>query len=175
MCGHAVIALGRYAIDYGIVAGVAPETGVNIQCPCGLVSVFVEYSNGKSGRTRFLSVPAYVFSQDSTLQLPGYGEIQYDIAYGGAFYAFANVKQFGLDLNISGFEALRSAGACLTELLRKSIKLSHIDSEDLAFLYGTILTDDNDSKDDICNSFVVFADAQVCLICCYEYIVYSMH
>ena len=67
MCGHAVIALGRYAIDYGIVAGVAPETGVNIQCPCGLVSVFVEYSNGKSGRTRFLSVPAYVFSQDSTL------------------------------------------------------------------------------------------------------------
>ena len=158
MCGHAVIALGRYGIDYGIVA---PETRVNIQCPCGLVSVFVEYSNGKSGRARFLSVPAFVFSQDSTTQLPGYGVIQYDVAYGGAFYAFANVKQFGLDLKTSSFEALRSAGACLTELLRKSIKLTHTESEDLAFLYGTILTDDNDSKDDIYSNFCVFADAQV--------------
>ena len=151
MCGHAVIALGRYAIDYGIVA---PETRVNIQCPCGLVSVFVEYSNGKSGRARFLFVPAFVFSQDSTTQLPGYGVIQYDVAYGGAFYAFANVKQFGLDLKTSSFEALRSAGACLTELLRKSIKLTHTES-DLAFLYSTILTDD------IYSNFCVFADAQV--------------
>ena len=163
MCGHAVIALGRYAIDYRIVAGVAPETRVNIQCPCGLVSVFVEYSNGKSGRTRFLSVPAFIFSQDSTIQLPGYGLIQYDIAYGGAFYAFADVTQFGLDLKTSSFEALRSAGACLTDLLRKSIKLSHNESEDLAFLYGTILTDNNDSINEICNNFAVFADAQVSL------------
>ena len=38
MCGHAVIALGRYAVDQGIVKLGKPETKVSIQCPCGAVS-----------------------------------------------------------------------------------------------------------------------------------------
>lgn len=37
MCGHAVIALGRYAVERGLVPAQAPETVVRIQCPCGLV------------------------------------------------------------------------------------------------------------------------------------------
>lgn len=63
MCGHAVIALGRYAVDYGLVKEPrAPETPVNIHCPCGLVKAFVEYSHGKTGGVRFLSVPAFAFA-----------------------------------------------------------------------------------------------------------------
>ena len=63
MCGHAVIALGRYAVDHGIVKNpVSPETKVVFQCPCGPVEAFVEYNNGKTGNVRFLSVPAFVFA-----------------------------------------------------------------------------------------------------------------
>lgn len=62
MCGHAVIALGRYVVDYGIInKPVSPETRVVMQCPCGPVEAFVEYENGKTGSVRFNSVPAYVF------------------------------------------------------------------------------------------------------------------
>ncbi|MGH0132833.1 UNVERIFIED_CONTAM: hypothetical protein FKN15_050741 [Acipenser sinensis] len=51
MCGHAVIALGRFAVDYGLVtAPQSPETQVNIHCPCGLVKAFVEYSNQNTGK-----------------------------------------------------------------------------------------------------------------------------
>ena len=63
MCGHAVIALGRLAIDYKLVKEAkSPETQVNIHCPCGLVKAFVEYSDGKTGGVRFLSVPAFAFA-----------------------------------------------------------------------------------------------------------------
>ena len=62
MCGHGVIALGRYVIDRGIVKNpVEPETKVVFQCPCGPVEAFVEYSCGKTGIVRFRSVPAFVF------------------------------------------------------------------------------------------------------------------
>ena len=61
MCGHAVIALGRYAIDKGLVQMIEPETEVNIQCPCGPVKAWVSCSNGRSGRVRFQSVPAFAF------------------------------------------------------------------------------------------------------------------
>ncbi len=63
MCGHAVIALGRFAVDYGLIkAPTSPETQINIHCPCGLVKAFTQYSNGKTGAVRFHSVPAFAFA-----------------------------------------------------------------------------------------------------------------
>lgn len=61
MCGHAVIALGRYVVDSGLVKCVAPETEVNFYCPCGLVKAFVNYDGSKVTGVRFHSVPAFVF------------------------------------------------------------------------------------------------------------------
>ena len=78
MCGHAVIALGRYAIDYKLVKPVSPETQVKIQCPCGLVTAHVEYDakTGKTGHTRFESIPAFAFVVNQTIQV---GESQPNI------------------------------------------------------------------------------------------------
>ena len=71
MCGHAVIALEHYAIDYKLVKPVSPETQVKIQCPCGLVTAHVEYDakTGKTGHTRFESVPAFAFAVNQTIQV----------------------------------------------------------------------------------------------------------
>lgn len=72
MCGHAVIALGRFAVDYKLVKEPqSPETQVNIHCPCGLVKAYVEYSDGKTGAVRFLSVPAFAFATGRTLKFTG--------------------------------------------------------------------------------------------------------
>lgn len=61
MCGHAVIALGRYVIDAGLVKCISPETQVNFHCPCGLVETYVKYDGSKVTGVRFHSVPAFVF------------------------------------------------------------------------------------------------------------------
>lgn len=64
MCGHAVISLGRYLIDHGIVTRTnTPETRILMQCPCGPVETFVEYKDGKTGNVRFNSVPVYLFKK----------------------------------------------------------------------------------------------------------------
>ena len=69
MCGHACISLGRYAVDYKLVKPVSPETRVNIQCPCGLVPVYVQYDaeTGQTGSVRFESVPSYAYATDKTI------------------------------------------------------------------------------------------------------------
>lgn len=61
MCGHAVIALGRFALDYGLVAApTRPETAVLLRCPCGPVTAFVPWDGRRSGNpVRFHSVPAF--------------------------------------------------------------------------------------------------------------------
>ena len=69
MCGDATIAMGKYIVDHGIVKGVSPETVVRLQCPCGLVTAYVQYEEGKSGAVRFESVPSFVFGTDLSINL----------------------------------------------------------------------------------------------------------
>uniref|UniRef100_A0A3B3HBC6 trans-L-3-hydroxyproline dehydratase n=1 Tax=Oryzias latipes TaxID=8090 RepID=A0A3B3HBC6_ORYLA len=163
MCGHAVIALGRFAVDYKLVKEPqTPETQVNILCPCGLVQAFVEYSDGKTGRVRFLSVPAFVFAEDVPVEVEGFGELTVDISYGGAFYAFIDAQRFGLDVTKSRTRDLVDAATAVTKAVKSQVKLYHPCSEDLAFLYGTILTDGKEeySPEPTAN-MCVFAEAQV--------------
>ena len=159
MCGHAVIALGRYAIDKGLVKAVEPETQVNIQCPCGLVKVFVEIA---TGRVRFESVPAFVFARQKLVSTTNYGPVEVDIAYGGAFYAFVSADQFGLDVRQSKTNDLIDAAEQISEAVKSQITITHPDDPDLGYLYGTILTDGNDEfLDQPTANVCVFADAQV--------------
>jgi trans-L-3-hydroxyproline dehydratase len=162
MCGHAVIALGRYAVDQGLVAPVEPVTRVNIECPCGMVVADVEVRDGKAGAVDFDSVPSFLLVADRTVELPGFGPIRCDVAYGGAFYALADAGQFGLAFGDSRARAFVDAATALTEAVRQVVPLAHPDSPDLAFLYGSILTDGGDGSGGVATKNVcVFADAQV--------------
>ncbi|MGH6761820.1 MAG: proline racemase family protein [Phyllobacterium sp.] len=162
MCGHAIIALGRYAVDYGLVQASEPVTTVKIEAPCGLVVASVEVRDGKAGAVSFESVPAFLFAKDQTIDLPGHGDIRFDMAYGGAFYALADCHQFGLEFGLDSARRFVDAATALTEKLKAEFLLSHPDHDDLAFLYGTILTDGDDAFcEQPTRNICVFADAQV--------------
>ncbi len=141
MCGHAVISLGRYAIDYNLVKPVSPVTRVNIQCPCGLVTAYVQYDTGRSGDVHFESVPSFAFATDLTISLGGLGEVHYDIAYGGAFYVFVDIQQLSIDFQSTPTSQLAEVGMALKKAVMAAVTLTHPVSADLAFLYGTIFTD----------------------------------
>lgn len=162
MCGHAIVALGRYAVDEGLVARGEPVTTVNIEAPCGLVVASVEVRDGKAGAVSFESVPAFLFARDQQIELPGYAAIAFDVAYGGAFYALADCRQFDLEFGTSRVRDFVDAATVLTETLKKEFPLSHPDHADLAFLYGSILTDGRDAfSGEATKNICVFAEAQV--------------
>lgn len=162
MCGHAVVALGRYAVDQGIVAAVEPVTIVNIECPCGMVVASVEVKEGKAGAVSFESVPAFLHARDLSVDLPGHGRIAFDVAYGGAFYALADCRQFGLAFGQSRARDFVDAAVALTGRVKRDVPLAHPDHADLAFLYGSILTDGGDGSGGVATRNVcVFAEAEV--------------
>ncbi len=163
MCGHAVIALGRWAVDSGIVPARAPETAVAIQCPCGLVRARVAVDErGRTGAVRFESVPAFAFALDRMVELPGRAPVAVDIGYGGAFYAVLPAARLGLDVRTSRVRDLVDAAAAVTEAAQGQVALAHPDDPDLAFLYGTILTDGADEWADTPTANVcVFAAREV--------------
>ncbi|MFC4668463.1 proline racemase family protein [Seohaeicola nanhaiensis] len=143
MCGHAVIALGRYAVDHGLVPAVTPLTHLTIQCPCGPIGVEVEVAvhgeEVQTGAVRFLSVPSFAHRLDARVDVPGFGQVTFDIGYGGAFYAILPAQALGLTLD-APLRDLVEAATAVTKAA-SALPLCHPDDPDLAFLYGTILTD----------------------------------
>lgn len=162
MCGHAVIALGRYAVDQGLVIAEAPLTTVRIECPCGMVVAQVEVENGRAGAVSFESAPSFLLARERTIALQDYGDVTFDIAYGGAFYAIAASQQFGLDFGYHSARDFVDAATALTEAVKRDYKIVHPDAEDLGFLYGTIITDGHDgSGGKATRNVCVFADREV--------------
>jgi proline racemase len=158
MCGHAVIALGRWAVESGRVPRTAPESRVAIQCPCGLVEARV----ASDGSVKFKSVPAFALALDAKIEVPGLGPLAVDIGYGGAFYAFVPAARFGLDVRLSPVRDLVDAATRVSRAAKAQLHLEHPDDPDLAFLYGTILTDGTDefSAEPTAN-VCVFAEREV--------------
>lgn len=161
MCGHAVIAMGRYAVETGLVAAREPMTRVGVECPCGLVLADVEVKGGKAGAVSFESVTAFASVLDLAVDVPGFGSITCDVAYGGAFYALADCAQFGLEFGKNRVRDFVDAATALSDAVRKAHRLDHPESRDLEFLYGSILTDGGDGKAAPTKNVCVFADAEV--------------
>jgi len=163
MCGHATIALGRYALDQGLIKPEGDVARLNLQCPCGLVRVKVALEDGKPGMVSFVSVPAFAFALDRDVDVPGVGKVTLDIGYGGAFYAFLSASRFGLDVRSSPTRELVEAADRVTKAVQAQVELDHPDSPDLAFLYGTILTDGRTgvTQDGPSANICVFAEREV--------------
>lgn len=162
MCGHAIVALGRYAVDQGLVPPGEAVTIVNIECPCGMVRAEVAMRGGKAAEVAFESVPSFLFARDKVVAVGNWGRISFDIAYGGAFYALADARQFGLKFGRDRVSAFVDAADALTQAAKAAVPLGHPDAGDLAFLYGTILTDGRDAwSSQPTRNVCVFADRQV--------------
>jgi trans-L-3-hydroxyproline dehydratase len=161
MCGHATIALARWAVDAGRVRTAEPETTVRLQCPCGLVIAHVAVKDGRAGRVRFESVPAFAHALDAIVPTETWGPVTVDIGYGGAFYAFLDAASLGLDVRTTPVAALVDAGATIAEAARRTIRLEHPDDSDLAFIYGTILTDGGTGTATPSRNICIFAGRQV--------------
>ena len=94
-----------------------------------------------------------------------FGKLKIDIGFGGAFYAIVNGDRLGIDVCSSSQNDIVDAANVISSTVKSQIRLHHPDNEELAFLYGTILTDGNDmfhanSQEPTAN-VVVFADSQV--------------
>ena len=104
----------------------------------------------------------YNYNKNLLLLLDGFGEVKYDIGYGGAFYALVDTSQLNMDVRHTPIHQLVRAADAVSSAVKKSVQLEHPESADLAFLYGTILTDGRDvySEEPTAN-LCVFADCEV--------------
>ena len=162
MCGHATIAMTRLAIDSGWIAKVEPQTKVLIEAPCGILTAYAEVVDQQVVSVQFENVPSFVVALDQVLEIRGLGSVPYDLAYGGAFYAFVNAIDLGLKCDPSHYQKLIQAGMAIKHgILTSGVAFAHPYEDDLSFLYGTIFIASSEHAQVDSRNVCIFANGQL--------------
>ncbi len=162
MCGHAIIAIATLAVELGWKRTTEPITTLLIDAPCGRIKAFVQVTNGEVQKVTFHGVPSFVLALDAEVEVPGLGIVRYDLAYGGAYYAYVQAALLGLELVPANYTRLIETGMAIKRAVMNSdTSIEHPFEADLSFLYGTIfigspVSDGVDSRN-VC----IFADGEV--------------
>lgn len=164
MCGHAIIAISTLAITMNWITVQEGENRLEIDAPCGRITSFTSVKNGVVTGVRFHCVPSFVVGLDRKITLPEIGEITYDLAYGGAFYAYVDLQKNKLDfdLSIKNYQALIKTGMDIKrEVIKKDLEILHPFEDDMSELYGTIFIDKSTNEGIDSRNVCIFADGEV--------------
>lgn len=161
MCGHATIALTKFAVETGLVKKEGPTIDLLIDAPPGVLRARAIRENGTVVRSSFLNVPSFLYLRDEETYVPGIGNIRFDVAYGGAFYAFVEAGPLGLKLEAGDYHRLIDFGRRIKSAVTGRFPIRHPFEDDLSFLYGTIFTGPPEDPAHHSRNVCIFADGEV--------------
>jgi trans-L-3-hydroxyproline dehydratase len=160
MCGHGIIALTTALLETGARSG---DT-IRYDAPPGRVTARAVRDGDRVREVAFENVPSFVAALDQTVAVEGLGDVRYDLAFGGAFYAFVDADALGVALDASGFQRCIDVGMRIKRAVMASREIRHPespDAADLSFLYGTILTGRAHGAGADSRNVCVFAEGEV--------------
>jgi proline racemase len=114
----------------------------------------VECRGGAVERVAFRNVPSYVIARD----VPA-GDVQVDVAFGGAIYAFVPASRLGLAIAADSLPELIGAGRRIKASLADSEVAAHRGDPRLSGIYGTVIHEEVGPRHH--RNVVVFADGEV--------------
>ena len=98
MCGHGTIGTITIAIEEGLITPKVPGK-IKMEAPAGLVNIEYQQTGGKVDWVRLTNVKSYLAAEGLTIDCPELGEITFDVAYGGNYYAIVDPQE-----NFSGIQ-----------------------------------------------------------------------
>ncbi|HEX9013474.1 MAG TPA: proline racemase family protein [Anaerolineaceae bacterium] len=140
MCGHGIIGLGKVCLDTGMIHKEGDDPEIRMDTPAGRVTATAHRKNGVVESVSFLNVPSFVYALDQHVLVDGIGRVRYDVAFGGAFYAYVRAEEVGIGMQPQDFRQLIDWGMRIKHAVMAHLQIRHPFEADLGFLYGTIFT-----------------------------------
>src|SRR5215831_18668666 len=161
MCGHGIIGIATVAVETGMVAVREPETTIRIDTPAGPVTAFAAVADQRVREVRFRNVPSFVLALDQKVEVPGLGPVRFDLAFGGAFYAYVAAPPLGFQCVPEESRRLIEVGMQIKRAVVSTHAIPHPFEPDLGFLYGTIFVAPARSVGVQSRNVCIFAEGEV--------------
>jgi len=122
MCGHGTIGTITIAIEKGLITPKIPGK-IRMEAPAGLVEIEYQQTADKVDWVKLTNVKSYLAARDLTIICPVLGELKFDVAYGGNYYAIVDPQK-----NFSGIQDFSASKIIqLSQELRQRINLKYPD------------------------------------------------
>lgn len=131
MCGHGTIGVATVLVETGMVEVQEPVTTIRLDTPAGLVIAEVRVNDGRAENVTITNVPSFSDRLDAQVEVPGYGTLTYDLAFGGNFYAVVDLDDLGLPFERERKDDLLKAGLAIMHAINETDEPVHPERADI--------------------------------------------
>jgi proline racemase len=119
MCGHGTMGVATVLVETGMVPVTEPVTTIRLDTPAGLVVAEVEVVDGAAHSVTLTNIASFALGLDQTVEVPRWGAVPYDIAYGGNFYAIVELDKLGIEFDRAHKVDLLAAGLAISAAINE--------------------------------------------------------
>ena len=113
MSGSNAMCATTALLETGMVPMAEPQSVVTFDTAAGLVRATATCENGKVTRVTLDMPPSFVAKKDAVIDTEEWGQVRYDLCFGGVFYALVDVDQTGLTISPENARQLATIGVNL--------------------------------------------------------------
>ena len=125
MCGHGTIGVATVLVETGMVEVVEPVTTIRLDTPAGLVVTDVHVEGGSARSVTLRNVPSFALGLDRTVAVDPWGNLPYDIAFGGNFYAIVSLEKLGIPFERAQKNRIMDAGLSIMAAINAHDRPAH--------------------------------------------------
>ncbi|OAK93890.1 proline racemase [Phaeosphaeriaceae sp. SRC1lsM3a] len=131
MSGANTIATATVLLETGMVEMKEPTTTLKLEAPAGIVTVTADCEHGKCKAVAFDNVPSFAYKLDYEVQVPGFGIVTVDIAWGGMHYVLVDAASVGLTISNEHAPELVRLGEKIKRAVQKCYDPIHPENSDM--------------------------------------------
>ncbi|MBX3509851.1 MAG: 4-hydroxyproline epimerase [Hyphomonadaceae bacterium] len=124
MCGHGTIGIVTFGLEHGLIRPRTPGRFV-ADVPAGAIELSYVQQGARVRSVRIRNVASYVAAQDVRVDVPGFGLLHIDVAYGGNFYAIIEPQGAYRGLDDLGAARILQLSPVIRDLVRAAIEPAH--------------------------------------------------
>ncbi|WP_332658755.1 4-hydroxyproline epimerase [Brevundimonas sp.] len=124
MCGHGTIGIVTFALEHGLITPRTPGKVV-AEVPAGVIELDYVREGGRVRSVRIRNVASWLDQQGIDIDVPDFGPLTVDVAYGGNFYAIIEPQGSYAGLDDLGAARILSLSPIIRNLVREAYTPVH--------------------------------------------------
>ena len=124
MCGHGTIGIVTFGIENNLIRPRTPGRFI-AEVPAGKIELDYIQQGDRVRSVRIRNVPSYLAAENISIDVPGFGPLTLDIAYGGNFYAIIEPRDAFTGLDDLGAARVLQLSPIIRQLVRDKVEPVH--------------------------------------------------
>ena len=125
MSGSNCICVSTVLLDRGLISMVEPVTTIVLEAPAGLIEVSANCRNGKAESITFRNVASFAERLQVPLDVPGFGTLTVDTAFGGDSFVMVDAASLGFEIVPREAADLARIGRLIVDAANRDLGFHH--------------------------------------------------